>query len=349
MKKLLIVLTLFFLVLCTSTPAFAAPPNVNNVTTSNLAFNQFGKIEANMLKTGPALGATLSGISSTLFNYLAIIALVLFAVKELMFGDKGIKEFMLFAFFIIIVKGFLEGYNLFFNDGVVYMFYALGQKVAGVTDPLTLFQNIFYSFYNILSSQFQSLHGSVWAIAGFLADFILYFIGLIVLIVAFLLVAGTILIVQAYIILALVSGYIFVPFMIFKPLEFLWNGWLKFLLSSAISYFLIFVVLKIFSLFMNNVLITYIHTLNANTPYTISSLINEITYTFILLIFGWLVTKIPAIAGEIVSGMPNMSVAGVIAAGVGAASVMLAGGRLAGTAAKTGAQVVSKAKGGKGE
>jgi type IV secretory pathway TrbL component len=94
--------------------------------------------------------------------------------------------------------------------------------------------------------------------------------------------------------------------------------------------------------------LTYTNSINVKTNYSISSLVNEITYTFILLVFGWLVTKIPGIAGEIVSGMPNMSVSGVITMAVGAASIALAGGRVAGTAAKTAGQVAKAAgKGGK--
>ena len=65
----------------------------------------------------------------------------------------------------------------------------------------------------------------------------------------------------------------------------------------------------------------------------------------ILGIFAYLFLKIPAIAGEIVSGMPNMSFSGVTSVVIGAASVMLAGGRIAGMAAKTGAQIMNKAKG----
>lgn len=70
-------------------------------------------------------------------------------------------------------------------------------------------------------------------------------------------------------------------------------------------------------------------------------------FLFVLAIFAYLFLKIPAIAGEIVSGMPNMSFSGVTSVVIGAASVMLAGGRIAGMAVKTGAQVMNKAKGNK--
>jgi hypothetical protein len=318
---------------------------VNNVNSKNLAFNKLGSIEHNLLKAGPQEAASLTNISGQLFAYLAIIALVLWSIQNLLFGDKGIKEFMLFIFFVMFVRGMLAGYNLFFV-GSVNMFYSLGQTVAGVTDPMSLFQNIFYDFYNILSSQFALVStGSIWNFFSILPSVILYFIGIIILLIAFFLIAGTILVVEAYIVIALVSGYIFVPFMIFKPLEFLWNGWLKFLLTSAISYFLIFVVLKMFSLFMNNTLLNYIQAINVNASYNISSIVNELVYTFILLVFGYLVTKIPSIAGEIVSGMPNMSITAVIAPIITSVKNISTGGVKMGGAAKK--AVVEKAKGGR--
>ena len=306
----------------TSTPATSTPATstgvpaakaINAVSNGNAMFNTFGRIESGLLKSGPQLSSTLTDVSGQLFSYLAIIALIMFSVKELMFGDKGIKEFIIFFLFLAFARGLLAAYNLFFVDGVVYSFWDLGTMVAGVNDPMTLFQNIFYDFYNILSAQLQTSGGFTLQIVTAITTVILYFVGIIVLLISFCLVAGTILIIQLYIVVALISGYIFVPFMIFKPLEFLWNGWLKFLFSSAISYFLVFVVLKIFALFMNNTLLMYIHSLNAGTNYTISSIVNEISYTFILLIFGWFITKIPAVAVEIVSGMPNMSITAAVA------------------------------------
>ncbi|RZD18989.1 MAG: hypothetical protein EVG15_02485 [Candidatus Acididesulfobacter diazotrophicus] len=330
------------------TPTGAAPapaPTVNNVTGGNIAFNKLNSIEHNLLKAGPQEAASLTNISGQLFAYLAVIAMVLWSIQNLLFGDKGIKEFMIFIFFIIFVRGMLEAYNLFFT-GTVSMFYSLGQTVAGVTDPMSLFQNIFYDFYNILSSQFALVStGSIFNFFSILPSVILYFIGIIILLIAFFLVAGTIFVVEAYIVIALVTGYIFVPFMIFKPLEFLWNGWLKFLLTSAISYFLIFVVLKMFSLFMNNTLLNYIQAINVKANYSIQAIINELIYTFILLVFGWLVTKIPGIAGEIVSGMPNMSVTAVIAPIITSVKNISTGGVKMGGAAKT--AVVERAKGGK--
>ena len=320
---------------------------INAVSNQNAMFNTFGSIESGLLKTGPQLSATLTDVSGELFSYLAIFALIMFSVKELMFGDKGIKEFTIFFLFLMFARGLLAAYNLIFVDGVIYSFWDLGTIVAGVNDPMTLFQNIFYDFYNTLSAQLQATGGFTFAIVTAITTVLLYFVGIIILLLSFCIIAGTILIIQFYIVIALISGYIFVPFMIFKPLEFLWNGWLKFLFSSAISYFLVFVVLKIFALFMNNTLLTYIHSINSKTNYTVSSIVNEISYTFILLIFGWLVTKLPAIAGEIVSGMPNMSFSGVVGVAVGAAGIMAAGGRVAGTAAKTAGQVINKAKGGK--
>lgn len=320
-----------------------AAPTVNNVTGGNIAFNKLNSIEHNLLKAGPQEAANLTNISGQLFAYLAVISLVLWVIQNLLFGDKGIKEFMIFIFFLMFVRGMLSAYNLFFT-GAVSMFYSLGQTVAGVTDPMSLFQNIFYDFYNILSAQFALVStGSIFNFFSILPSVALYFVGIIILLIAFFLVAGTIFLVEAYIVIALVSGYIFVPFMIFKPLEFLWNGWLKFLMTSAISYFLIFVVLKMFSLFMNNTLLNYIQAINIKANYSIQAIINELIYTFILLVFGYLVTKIPSISGEIVSGMPNMSVTAVIAPIITSIKNISTAGVKMGGAAKS--KVIEKAKG----
>ena len=151
-----------------------------------------------------------------------------------------------------------------------------------------------------------------------------------------LVVLGTIVLVQVYIAIALITGYIFVPFMIFKPLEFLWNGWLKFLITSALSYFLIFAISALLGDTVTQ-LVTY-NGANMSSGEVMGLLL-------ILGIFAYLFLKIPAIAGEIVSGMPNMSFSGVTSVVIGAASVMLAGGRIAGIAAKTGSQIMNKAKG----
>jgi len=124
--------------------------------------------------------------------------------------------------------------------------------------------------------------------------------------------------------------------MIFKPLEFLWNGWLKFLITSALSYFLIFAISALLGDTVTQ-LVTY-NGANMSSGEVMGLLL-------ILGIFAYLFLKIPAIAGEIVSGMPNMSFSGVTSVVIGAASVMLAGGRIAGMAAKTGAQIMNKAKG----
>ncbi|MCL4322031.1 MAG: type IV secretion system protein [Deltaproteobacteria bacterium] len=350
MKNLFLLLVSVILLTAFSGTAYAAAKPakvVNNVTNKTLAFNKLGAIESNLLKAGPQEAKSLTNVSGKLFAYLAVISLIVWVIQNLLFGDKGIKEFFVFALFIAFVRGLLAGYNLFFV-GTVNMFYSLGQRVGGVTNPFLLFQNIFYDFYGVVGSQFSLLnkHLTVWNAAALLPTAGLYFAGIIVLIIAFLLVAGTIFLIEAYIVIALVTGYIFVPMMIFKPLEFLWNGWLKFLISSALAYFIVFVVLKMFSLFMVNTLQNYVNALNANATYNIASIINELVYTFILFLFGYLVTKIPAIAGEIVSGMPNMSVSAIIAPVVNSFNKMSGGGGK--TASKTVGEIKSAAgRGGK--
>lgn len=101
--------------------AYAASAKINNVTNKTLGFNKLNSIEHNLLKAGPAEAASLTNISGQLFAYLAVISLMVWIIQNLLFGDKGIKEFMLFAFLIMFVRGMLAGYNLFFV-GTVNMF-----------------------------------------------------------------------------------------------------------------------------------------------------------------------------------------------------------------------------------
>jgi len=319
---------------------------INNVTSQNSAFNVFNAVDADLLKAGPQVAKKLVGASGRLFDYLAVIAIVLWSIQNLLFGDKGIKEFMIFFLFLAFAKGLLAGYGFFFG-GTVNMFYALGQQVAGTNNPLTLFQTVIIAFDGKIVAQLAGLTGSILHLPAFLTALVLYSIGALIIDASFFLIAGTILVIQFYIIIAMVTGYILVPFMIVKPLEFLWNGWLKFLISSALAYFMVFAVLKIFSMFMSNVLMTYIDSIIPTANYADPSIANELTYTFILLVFAWLVTKLPGIAAEIVSGMPNMSVSGIISMATGAASMALAAGTAgagvaAKVAAKTGTEVAKK-------
>ena len=295
-------------------------------------FGLMYQMQNSIAKAGPQVASNLANISGQLFAYLAVISLILWSIQNLMFGDKGVKEFFLYFFFLMVVRGLLAGYNFFFEEGVVQFFASLGALVGGTTSPMGTFGNVFQIIYIDIGR--MDVQGG-----GFLAP-LLYLLTVtidqIFLIAMGLVVLGTIVLVQVYIAIALITGYIFVPFMIFKPLEFLWNGWLKFLITSALSYFLIFAISALLGDTVTQ-LVTY-NGANMSSGEVMGLLL-------ILGIFAYLFLKIPAIAGEIVSGMPNMSFSGVTSVVIGAASVMLAGGRIAGIAAKTGSQIMNKAKG----
>ena len=302
----------------------------------NKDFGLIYQMQHAISKAGPQVASNLANVSGQLFAYLAVISLILWSIQNLMFGDKGIKEFFLYFFFLMVVRGLLAAYNLFFEEGVVQFFASLGTMVGGSASPMGTFGNIFQEIYgDIGRMDFQQ--GGLFAV---LLYTLTVTIDQIFLIAMGLVVLGTIVLIQIYIAIALITGYIFVPFMRFKPLEFLWNGWLKFLITSSLSYFLIFVVSALLG--------TTVTSLVSYNGSNMSS--GEVMGLLLILgIFAYLFLKIPAIAGEIVSGMPNMSFSGVTSVVIGAASVMLAGGRIAGMAAKTGAQVMNKAKGKKEE
>ncbi|MHB1679233.1 MAG: type IV secretion system protein [bacterium] len=211
---------------------------------------------------------------------------------------------------------------------------------------------------NIMSGGKGGFFGFIWTLKSAVSmtgiTVVLYQI---ILLVIACVVFGTIILIQVYIAIALITGYIFVPFMIFKPLEFLWNGWLKFLIVSCLSYFLMYIVIGLMGGVLNAVA--------SSAGYAKGSVVNNVAGTimsvvvspsnpaailgflFVLAIFAYLFLKIPSIAGEIVSGMPNISFSGAASVIIGAASIALAGRRIAGTAAKTAGQVAKVAgKGG---
>ena len=311
----------------------SSPPTGGGFTKD---FGLIYQVQNSLATAGPQIAVNLANISGQLFSYFAIIALIMFSVKELMFGDKGIKEFFIFFLFLMLARGLLAAYNLFFVDGIVNFFNAIGQQISGSSSPMATFGNLFQSFYLDIGKMNISKGGAFASLVQVAAVTIDQLFLLIIAIV----VLGTIILIQIYITLGLLVGYIFVPFMIFKPLEFLWNGWLKFMISAALSYFLIYLVTALLQ-----------NTINSLVAYNGQSLSFGEVMGFLLLlaIFAYLFLKIPSIAGEIVSGMPNMSFSGMVGVAVGAASIMAAGGRVAGTAANTAQKVIDNAKGNKGD
>ena len=346
MKKLILFLTLI-LVLGLSVKAFAWNPAALKDTVSSLstpkpgtaaarkapAGTNFSNVYQNVYllgsaidQAGPKIAANLTDASGRLFFLLAVISLILWSIQNLMFGDKGVKEFMLYFFFLMVVRGLLAAYNFFFVGGVAVFFKDLGQMAAGThSGPMAYFGILFLHVYaDIIKA---SLNPGTMVVGGLLnlvglgevAAALIFFLVTIILLILALIVLGTIVLIHAYIAIALITGYILVPFMIFKPLEFLWNGWLKFLITACLSYFLLYVVLALAMGSLDAVASS--SALNAS-PATLGSVL---AILFLLAIFSYLIMKVPSIAGEIVSGMPNMSFSGVVGVAMTVASVAMGG------------------------
>ena len=370
MKKLILFLFLAIVLMSNSVYAMGSPqdtnPNAPNYypppagnttsgtgtlsapsTTSGkgfiMEFKQVYSMGNAIAAAGPKLAARLADVSGKLFAYLAIISIIMWSIQNLMFGDKGVKEFFLYFLFLMVVRGLLADYNFFFVQGVANFFADLGKIVAGTSSgsPMerfgTLAQNIYRDMIKIDAGSALSLNPVTMASTAIANNLTFLFATLLIIVLA-LVILGTITLIQIYVAIALIVGYIFVPFMIFKPLEFLWNGWLKFLITSCLSYFLIYLVTALMQSTINSLA-------NSTLSFSGASWSTIWGFMFLLAIFAYLFLKIPSIAGEIVSGMPNMSFSGVTSVVIGAASVMLAGGRIAGMVAKTGSQIMNKAKG----
>lgn len=203
-------------------------------------------------QAGPKIAANLTDASGQLFFLLAVISLILWSIQNLMFGDKGIKEFFLYFFFLMVVRGLLAGYNFFFVGGVAVFFKDLGQMAAGTTlSPIQYYGLMALNVYKYIikaslnpGSMAMGLLLQLTGVADVAAVLVFFILSIILLVLA-LIILGTVVLIHAYIAIALISGYILIPFMIFKPLEFLWNGWLKFLITACFSYFLLYVVMAL--------------------------------------------------------------------------------------------------------
>ena len=351
MKKLILFLLLGFAVFGLSVKAFAwnpaalkdtvsslsTPAPAGNTTTATARKTPKGQNFAGIYRkvyllggaidqAGPKIAANLTDASGQLFFYLAVISLILWSIQNLMFGDKGIKEFMLYFFFLMVVRGLLAGYNFFFVGGVAVFFRDLGQMAAGTHDSVMAYYGLLvldvYKYIIEASANSGTLVSgillSMTGVGEAITALIFFFVTLVLLILG-LIVLGTVVLVHAYIAIALISGYILVPFMIFKPLEFLWNGWLKFLITACLSYFLLYVVMALEKGTLSAVASS--SALNAS-PATLGSVL---AILFLIAIFAYLIMKVPSIAGEIVSGMPNMSFSGVVGVAMTVASVAMGG------------------------
>ena len=330
----------------TTAPARKTPAGTNFSQTYQKVYLLGSAID----QAGPKIAANLTDASGRLFFLLAVISLILWSVQNLLFGDKGIKEFFLYFFFLMIVRGLLAAYNFFFVGGVAVFFKDLGQMAAGTNlSPLTYYGLVFLDVYkDIIKASTNSgsmAMGLLLQLTGVadIATIIVFFALTILLLFIGLVVLGTIVLIHAYIAIALISGYILIPFMIFKPLEFLWNGWLKFLITACFSYFLLYVVMALEKGTLSAVASS--SALNAS-PATLGSVL---AILFLIAIFAYLILKVPSIAGEIVSGMPNISFSGVVGVAMTIASVAtLGGGAGIKTAVKSAQAVRDLAKGNKG-
>jgi len=286
-------------------------------------YGMLGNIQKAIIKSGPKLAARLNNISGQIFGILTVLAFI-WLMMPMWF--KGIDWGAIVQFWVkvLILYGMLKWYNYFWNEGIVGFFIYLTKTVTGGGNLLPVLTNNFVTVLNDIQLQ---LGGGWWAklTSALNGKGLLVGIQEILVGISFLISIGTVYLVEIYIVIGLVTGYIFIPFSVIKQGEFLFNGWLKFLISSAFSYFLVSLVITLFS------------TVMAQIPSHYSSwsgsIVNEILWTGVFAMFAYIIMKIPSLAGEIISGTPNMSVGGAAAAAVGAASVMAGAMRIGGAAA----------------
>ncbi len=287
---------------------------------SSAVFNGYGmlgSIQTAIITAGPKLAGRLSNVSGEIFGILTVLAFI-WLVMPMWFKGMDIGAVVMFWVKVLVLYGMLREYNYFWNEGVVGFFIYLTKTVTGGENLLPVLVNNFVSVLNDMQLQ---VGGGWWAkVTGALNGKILLLgIEEIIVAISFLVSIGTVFLVEIYIVIALVTGYIFIPFAVIKQGEFLFNGWLKFLISSAFSYFLVSLVVTLFS--------TILPQIPSHYADWSSSIVNEMLWIGVLAMFAYIIMKIPSLAGEIISGTPNISVGGAVAGAVGAISIMTGIGR----------------------
>ena len=318
-------------------PALSNPKVQEIITLKKAKLNIFsgmnilGEVQKSIITAGPKLAGRLHNISGEIFGILTVLAFI-WLVMPMWFKGMDFGAIVMFWVKVLIIYGMLREYNYFWNEGIVGFFIYLKTQIMGAHTEMITFT--FEVFAKILWAILESfVGGSVWAVitGGWpLAGILLLDVAtLLMLFIAIIMIIGTIFLVQIYIVIALVTGYIFIPFAVIKQGEFLFNGWLKFLISSAFSYFLIGLVMKLFEVIFSS--ITYDPSLGQ-----MLSLGEQLGVLIVLILFAYLITKIPSLAGELIAGTPNISVSGAVAGAMGAVSIMAGAGRIAGAAATGG-------------
>lgn len=288
-----------------------------------------------IIKAGPMLAAKAAPIGGQLFMYLAVIALFAWTVKNFIFGNATMGDFMMFFLKILVVLTMLKLYNLIFVNIIVGLFIHAGYTISGHATPVASFNNIVTQMLTITNEYWNGhIGGSLWNTlihaASVLPATLLTSAVVIMLLIEYLVLVGTIVLVNVYIVLALILGYLFVPMLLWDKTEQFFNGWLKFLLTSAFSMTMIMVVTSLFSSIFSIILSNY------SSAASSGAFINMATGVMVLGIMAYIMHKIPTLAAEIMSGTPNISAGAAIAMAVGVGSSVMAITRLSSSAAQTG-------------
>ncbi|MCL4496515.1 MAG: type IV secretion system protein [Deltaproteobacteria bacterium] len=292
----------------------------NRQTIQSKPLSVVGHLQKAIVTEGPQLAGRLHNISGEIFGILTLLAFI-WLMMPMWFKGMDWGAIVMFWVKVLIIYGMLREYNYFWNEGIVGFFIYLVRIISnGQNNILSITSNYFTEMLNLVNNQlgtgliarlFSGLNGKIFLVG----------IEEVIILISFMMVLGTVFLVEIYIVIALVTGYIFIPFAVIKQGEFLFNGWLKFLISSAFSYFLISMVIILFSSTLAMIPATYQSYGN--------SIANDMLLVGFLLLFAYVVIKIPSLAGEIIAGTPNISVGAAVGMAVGAASMITGGARSA--------------------
>ncbi len=299
----------------------------NRQTIQTKALSVIGHLQKAIVTEGPQLAKRLHNISGEIFGILTVLAFI-WLMMPMWFKGMDWGAIVMFWVKVLIIYGMLREYNYFWNEGIVGFFIYLTRIISnGQNNILSITGNYFIEMLNLVNNQLGT--GIISRIlSGLNGKIFLVGIEELIILISFMMVLGTIFLVEIYIVIALVTGYIFIPFAVIKQGEFLFNGWLKFLISSAFSYFLISLVIILFSSTLAMIPATYQSYGN--------SIANDMLLIGFLLLFAYIVIKIPSLAGEIIAGTPNISVGAAVGMAVGSVS-MITGGAHSGAEVGSGA------------
>ena len=312
-----LVLLLFSSVLTTAQPA--TPPIPQRTTDALIAFSQIGdSIQTgldNLRGSGAAAGGVM-GLGMMLFGFFFVVNTVWALMKGMITGS-GLSGF--FADFVpdMIAAGIV----------LVFLTQDIGKAIESAINGLasTITGNLVSNLSSLINEaaaqalqtisniwnapSVSSANSSMWATLTTM-PLILYAIiakgiAILFLLVAFCFYLGILVMSQVSVSIALILAPVFIPFLMFKPAGFLFDGWLRFFLGAGMMKVVGLLMLMITSVMMGVLETISISAIASNTGVGDAFSIDVVVYGSMILLStlsAIMMASVPSIAAGLISG-----------------------------------------------